>query len=782
MKRLQGVAFEYDRLPDSGEGARLYASHSQAASRVGKRIFGNFLEHLGSSVYGGLWAQELANPVFVRDPNLPREQKEELLQGGRYLKELFLQGRAPEEIASTWTPGTSATGFGVAVLDESSDGLPFPWTAVGAQGRATPSVGRIDGAVRLQGDPWQDTQELKRIHKGGGPAGIRQGVFLPLGRTLSYTGHVWARIHASEYGTKGLIEVGFCRRLGTSGSPKGYPLATTQLAISGGGWTKLPFQLLFSHTDVREGEPVDFYVRWLPLSDAGLELLLDRVLVFPSDAVDMLDPGVLLMAEALRVSLLRWPGGNFASQYHWRDGVGPLDLRPPRPNHAWNGLEYNFFGTAEFIRFCRRIGAEPQITVNTGTGSPEEAAAWVEYCNGHPETPMGRLRAEHDSREPYKVRLWEVGNETYGCWQVGYHGAEENARRYREFSRAMKAADSSIELIATGNSFDFVHSSSVYDHVADGSWNSTLLETLGDSLDYVSLHSLPYNDFRLETISSKEATYSILAQPTAWERRFVPDLLTTMSDVREEEATTQQRATRLAITEWGILGHRRDRPHVENFGEAVYAGLFFNFLLRNAQVIPIANSSALLCLGYIRRTAWQVYFDAKYLVMQQYARLANSRLLACRLAAPGYDVTTPSDLSSAQSDIPYVDAVVCHATDGESLYPGLHLAAVNRHLERAIDMQVHVASQADVPVDTFSEEGRWTTCSHDQRYAQATPADPHPFSLYSERLHQTQGRFEVRLPPFSVSWAWFPAIGDKAEKEVRNGRMHRLGDRVKTAE
>jgi alpha-N-arabinofuranosidase len=757
MTHLHGAALEYHRLPDASQSAFLKAHWSASSPPLGKRIFGNFLEHLGASIHGGLWAEELANPVFVRDANLPAKQQEELLPGGRYLTELFLHGRPPREIAPTWTPGTFATGFGVAVLDDAGGALPFPWASVGEPGRASTSVGRIDGAVRLQGIPWQDTDDLEIVHSDGGPAGVRQGIYLPVGRTLTYTGDTWARIHTPDAAAKGLIEVGFYRRLSVPGSPAGHILVAARLPISGRGWTKLPFHLSFPEGSVQAGEPVDFYLRWLPLSDPDLDLLVDRVFLFASDAVDGLDPDVVRMAQDLPVSLLRWPGGNFASYYHWRDGVGPLDLRPPRPNYAWHGLEYNFFGTAEFIHFCRQIGAEPQITVNTGTGSPEEAAAWVEYCNGDAATPMGRLRVEHGSPEPFGVGLWEVGNETYGSWQGGYHGAEENARRYREFSRAMRAADPSIELIATGNSFDFVPPSPVYDHTAaGGSWNAILLEAAYEDLDYISLHSLPYNDFRLESISSEEAAYSILAQPTTWERCFIPELLGQAGAVAVE-GRTARRAVWLAITEWAILGRRSDRPLVYNFGEAIYAGLFLNFLIRNAEAIPIANSSALLCLGHIRKTAWQVYFDPKYLVMQQYARLVGSRTLACQLTSPGYDVATPADLSACQSDVPYVDAVVCRAGADDSPYPGLHLAAVNRHLERAIDVQVQVALPADASAGTLSEEGEWIAYTHPERYAQATPACPHPFSLCCERLCQAEGVFQLRLPPFSVSWVWFPA-------------------------
>src|SRR5512133_387605 len=170
------------------------------------------------------------------------------------------------------------------------------------------------------------------------------------------------------------------------------------------------------------------------------------------------------MAREWTVPLLRSPSGNFASTYHWQDGIGPAERRPTRKNEAWTGLEYNPIGTDEYMRLCRLIGAEPQITVNMATGSAQEAAAWVEYCNAGSETPMGRLRASLGHPEPFNVRLWEVGNEIYGAWQAGYIGADENAERFLAFAQAMRAVDPAIELIATGNSFDFVTPGPGYDH------------------------------------------------------------------------------------------------------------------------------------------------------------------------------------------------------------------------------------------------------------------------------------------------------------------------------
>ena len=163
-------------------------------------------------------------------------------------------------------------------------------------------------------------------------------------------------------------------------------------------------------------------------------VVLDRVLLYPSDHVHGADRDVVRLLKEARLPLLRWPGGNFTSGYHWRDGIGPVDSRPTTLNPVWHGIfEPNLFGTDEFLTFCRDVGCEPMICVNAGNGTAAGAAAWVEYCNGGPETPMGKLRAANGHPEPYGVRIWEIGNEIYGHWHVGWTTPAGNVDRYGRF-------------------------------------------------------------------------------------------------------------------------------------------------------------------------------------------------------------------------------------------------------------------------------------------------------------------------------------------------------------
>ena len=180
-------------------------------------------------------------------------------------------------------------------------------------------------------------------------------------------------------------------------------------------------------------------------------------------------------ARPLRFPHLRWPGGNFVSGYHWLDGVGPKDQRPRRTELAWYAEESNRFGTDEFIEYCRELGTEPFICVNMGSGTQDEAQAWVEYCNGTGNTSWANLRRQHGHPEPYKVRYWGLGNEMYGSWQIGNMNAHDYVKKARAFAMVMKRTDPSIELIGCGQN-------------GWSEWDEIVLGGLAEFVDYHSIH------------------------------------------------------------------------------------------------------------------------------------------------------------------------------------------------------------------------------------------------------------------------------------------------------
>ncbi len=197
------------------------------------------------------------------------------------------------------------------------------------------------------------------------------------------------------------------------------------------------------------------------------------VSLMPADNVDGMRPDTLAVLRELNAPLYRWPGGNFVSGYNWRDGIGDRDRRPPRKNPAWTGVEHNDFGLDDFVRFCELVGAKPVVVVNTGFGDAYSAAQEVEYMNGSTETIGGRWRAENGHPKPYGIKLWGIGNEMYGGWQLGHMALKHYVLKHNEVVDAMRAVDPDIELIGVG---------------ATGEWTEGMLRHCADHMTQLSEH------------------------------------------------------------------------------------------------------------------------------------------------------------------------------------------------------------------------------------------------------------------------------------------------------
>jgi alpha-N-arabinofuranosidase len=174
------------------------------------------------------------------------------------------------------------------------------------------------------------------------------------------------------------------------------------------------------------------------------------VSLMPADNVEGFRREVVAALGELRSGVYRFPGGNFVSAYEWRDAIGDRDRRPPRWDPVWNTLQPNDVGLDEFMALCRLVKVEPYITVNAGFGDAWSAAQQVEYANGAVTTPMGRLRAANGHPEPYGVKYWGIGNEMWGSWQFGYMPLDQFIVKHNLFARAMRRADPTIKLIASG--------------------------------------------------------------------------------------------------------------------------------------------------------------------------------------------------------------------------------------------------------------------------------------------------------------------------------------------
>ncbi|MCX6927541.1 MAG: TIM barrel protein [Verrucomicrobia bacterium] len=203
----------------------------------------------------------------------------------------------------------------------------------------------------------------------------------------------------------------------------------------------------------------------------GGDALVGAVSLMPADNVRGMRADTLALLKQLGAPQYRWPGGNFVSGYDWRDGIGDRDRRPPRKNPAWTGVEHNDFGLDEFLGFCHEVGAAPVVAVNTGFGDAYSAAQEVEYCNASPDTVGGSWRAKNGRHEPYGVKLWCVGNEMFGNWQLGYMDLKQYVLKHNEVARYMLQVDPSIKLIGVGSLAD---------------WSKGMLEECASRMDYIS--------------------------------------------------------------------------------------------------------------------------------------------------------------------------------------------------------------------------------------------------------------------------------------------------------
>ena len=189
---------------------------------------------------------------------------------------------------------------------------------------------------------------------------------------------------------------------------------------------------------------------------------------------------VVAQVKELGVPIMRYPGGNFVSGYNWLDGVGPKNQRPTVLERAWNSIETNQFGTNDFMDWCKLVGTEPLLGMNFGTGTAEMAMAYVEYCNVDKGTKWSELRRSHGYAAPHNVRVWCLGNEMDGPWQIGHMPAREYGRKARDVARQMRDIDRDLKLIACGSSNRVMPTYLV--------WDREVLEECYDQVDAISLH------------------------------------------------------------------------------------------------------------------------------------------------------------------------------------------------------------------------------------------------------------------------------------------------------
>lgn len=380
---------------------------------------------------------------------------------------------------------------------------------------------------------------------------------------------------------------------------------------------------------------------------------------------------VLSLVRELHVPIVRYPGGNFVSNYRWEDGVGPKEQRPCRPELAWGVLETNQFGLNEFADWAKKADTEIMMAVNLGTRDTDAALSLLEYCNFARGTYYSDLRRSHGYEAPHDVRLWCLGNEMDGAWQIGHKNAEEYGRLAARTSHAMKLLDPSIETVVCGSSH--------LNMSTFGSWEEGVLSECYDHVDYLSLHQYYGNP--------KDDSADFLASTVGMDE-FISSVVSIADCVRAKKRSRKK--IHLSFDEWNVWYHSHEAdtklekwgtaPHqledVYNLEDAVLVGSMLITLLRHADRVKIACLAQLVnVIAPIMTSdggAWKQTIYYPYLHASLYGR---GTVLNTLVESPSYE-------SPTYGETPYLDAVAVE----DSERGALTIFAVNRSLSDALEL------------------------------------------------------------------------------------------------
>ena len=486
---------------------------SKEGQPVSRYVYGQFIEHLGRCIYGGIWAEMLEDRKFFHPVG----------------------------------------------------GKESPWKPVGDQqavrmSRENPFVGEHTPVIDL-------------------PGGQRRGIAqsgLALVRGKSYEGRIWL-----------------------AGSPEAAPV-TVSLVWGPGDADRQSVVIqqvteTFARSPLRFTAPVDAPDATLEITSSGKGTLrIGTLSLMPADNVNGMRADTIALLRELDAPVYRWPGGNFVSGYNWKDGIGDRDRRPPRKNPAWRGVEHNDFGIDEFIAFCRALGAEPYIAVNSGLGDVNSAREELEYANGPADSPMGKLRAANGHPEPYKVVFWGIGNEMYGNWQLGHMPLEKYIEKHNQFAEAFRRADPAVKLVAVGNV---------------GPWSEGMMKNCANHMDLISEHF--YCGERPGLLGHVRQIPASVRRIAEAHRRY-----------RQQFESLKGKDIRIALDEWNYWYG----PHL--FGElgtryflkdalGIAAGI--HEMARNSDMYFMANyAQTVNVIGCIKTSKTSAAFETTGLVLKLY--------------------------------------------------------------------------------------------------------------------------------------------------------------------
>ena len=399
---------------------------------------------------------------------------------------------------------------------------------------------------------------------------------------------------------------------------------------------------------------------------------------------------VLELVRELNVPIVRYPGGNFVSGYNWEDGVGPVENRPKRLDLAWGTTEPNTFGTNEFMKWCKKANAECMMAVNLGTGTPDSARNLVEYMNHKGNSAWSDLRKAHGYSEPWDVKLWCLGNEMDGAWQMGAKTAVEYGRLANEASKMMKWTDDRIETVLCG--------SSSRNSPTFGEWEAQALEVAYDSVDYISLHQ--YYDNRADD------TPSFLAKTLEMEE-FIYTVICVCDYIKAKKKS--KKTINLSFDEWNVWYHSDFAPFerwsyspprledIYNFEDALLIGSMLITLLRHCDRIKIACLAQLVNViaPIFTKTGGGIFKQTIFYPFEHLSNYGRGAALSPIIKSPKYDC-------KQFTDVPFIESIATF--DEENGEMALFL--VNKSLDGDADINIKLLDfEGYTPFEFISMDG-----------------------------------------------------------------------------
>ena len=435
---------------------------------------------------------------------------------------------------------------------------------------------------------------------------------------------------------------------------------------------------------------------------------------------------VVEAVRRLAPPVLRWPGGNFVSGYHWTDGIGLQDSRPRRMDLAWHAEESNRFGTDEFMRFCALVGAEPFLCVNMGTGTMDEAAAWLEYCNGTGSTEWASRRRSNGHEEPYKVRYVGLGNEMYGPWQIGQLSAEDYVKRARQFAKVLSWTDPDAELVSCGET-------------GWSDWDEVVIPGLAEFVRWHSIH--------IYTGSDDYWTNVLAPHQTERAARITAALI--------EKARYNQRIQHpihIAYDEWNVWF--REREGIEGLEErytladGIAVATYLHAFVRSAHVVRMANLAQLVnVIAPIVTSPTGMFLQAIYHPLRLFADHLGSSSLDVSVECERHELTEaalPDPWPHRVADLgpfPVLDVVATRSgPDGE-----LMISVINRSPDDDITAELRISGSLSATTAAVEEVN-----GPDWKSANSF-AQPEAVAVREGSIEEFASGMQYRFPAHSVT-------------------------------